>query len=163
MNNITTVQQFTPTARVWVYQANEPFDEADIPAVEQHLKQFAAKWVSHGQQLKAGAELLYNRFVVLTVDESQAGASGCSIDSSVAFVKQLGAQYNRDLLDRMRFTYLDSTGEAQTVSKGDFANLYRQGKISDQTIVFDPLVKTVKELETSFQKELATSWHSRFV
>lgn len=159
----TSLQQFATTARVWIYQANEPFSEADIPAIKDHLQNFAGKWVSHSLQLTAGAELLHNRFVVLAVDENNAGASGCSIDSSVAFVKQLGAEYNRDLLDRMRFSYIDKNNQVQTVSKDEFKSLYAKSEITNETIVFDPLVKTVEELNTAFQKQLSDSWHSRFV
>ena len=157
------INKFSPTARVWIYQASKPFQESDIPAIEQQLQHFARQWVCHNEQLSSGAALLHNRFVVLAVDESSLSASGCSIDSSVSFVKQLGAQYHRDLLDRMRFSYMDKAGRVQTVNRDDFATLYANGEINDQTIVFDPLVKTLGELENSFEKKLADSWHSRFV
>ena len=153
----------SPATRVWIYQANEPFKESDRATIDTQLKEFAKEWVSHSQQLSSSAELLHNRFVVLMVDESLAGASGCSIDSSVAFIKQLGAEYNRDMLDRMRFSFINKAGEVETVGKDDFSDLYAKGDINDQTIVFDPLVKTVEELQTSFQKKLTDSWHSRFV
>ena len=162
MNN-TNIQNFAPSSRIWIYQANEPFQTSDIPMIESQLAAFAKQWVCHSEQLSSGAELLHDRFVVLTVDESQLGASGCSIDSSVTFVKQLGAQYNRDLLDRMRFSFIDKNGDVQTVSKDDFASLYSSGEINNETIVFDPLIKTVGELENNFQKKLTDSWHARFV
>ncbi|RMF01923.1 MAG: hypothetical protein D6772_04130, partial [Bacteroidetes bacterium] len=86
-------------ARVWVYQADRPFAEEVVPEVEQHMRKFTQQWVSHNRALRAEAAVLENRFVVLAVDESQAGASGCSIDSSVAFLKKLGEVYERDLFD----------------------------------------------------------------
>lgn len=149
-------------ARVWVYQANEPFSSGQIPEIAQHVQQFARQWVSHNQQLSAGGAVLHNRFLVLVVDESQAGASGCSIDSSVSFVKKIGAHYQRDLFDRLRFSY-EKDGQVYTVSKEVFAEKYQSGEINDHTIVYDPLVKTLGELNTSFRKPLGQSWHARFV
>lgn len=163
MNTSSTINQFSSTARVWVYSANDPFSKQDIPNVQANLKAFAKSWASHSIQLSAAAELIHDRFVVLTVDESQAGASGCSIDSSVNFIKELGAQYNRDLFDRFRFSYIDNKNEVQTVSKDDFSDLYAKGEINDQTTVFDPLVNTVGALQMSFRKPLKDSWHKRFV
>jgi hypothetical protein len=154
--------ELSPTTRLWIYQANEPFESADIPAVEGSLQKFAREWVSHNNKLNTAAAVLHNRFVVLGVDESAYGASGCSIDSSVHFLKQLGAHYQRDLFDRMRFSY-EKDGMVYTVGKEEFAKLYAQGEINDETIVFDPLVTTVADLQTNFRKPLKDSWHARFV
>jgi len=38
-------------------------------------------------QLKPPLKLEFNRFVILSVDESSAGASGCSIDGSVRVLR----------------------------------------------------------------------------
>lgn len=157
-----SINALNPQARIWIYQANEPFANQEVAEVEQNLQQFAEQWVSHNNQLKAGAAVLHDRFLVLAVDETQAGASGCSIDSSVNFLKKLGAHYQRDLFDRLRFSYVKD-GQVHTVSKDDFARLYQEGIINDETLVFDPLVKTVAELSASFEKPLKNSWHSRFV
>ncbi|MEL7222705.1 MAG: hypothetical protein AAGJ93_15395 [Bacteroidota bacterium] len=154
--------ELSPTTRLWIYQANEPFATADLPAIEASLQSFASEWVSHNNQLKTAAAVLHDRFVVLGVDESRVGASGCSIDSSVRFLKSLGAQYQRDLFDRMRFSY-ESNGSVYTVSKEEFEKRYASGEIHDETIVFDPLVNTVDGLRTNFRKPLKESWHARFV
>ena len=156
------LEALAPEARVWIYQANEPFSSGVIPEIAQHVQRFAAQWVSHSQQLRAGGAVMHDRFLVLAVDESQSGASGCSIDSSVQFVKQIGSHYQRDLFDRLRFSY-EKDGQVHTVSKDEFAQRYQQGEIDDNTIVFDPLVKTVGEMSTAFRKPLGQSWHARFV
>ena len=147
------LEALAPEARVWIYQASEPFSAAEVPEINQHVQRFAQQWVSHNQQLRAAGVVLNERFLVLAVDETQAGASGCSIDSSVKFVKQIGTHYGRDLFDRLRFSY-EKDGQVYTVSKEEFAEQYR---------VFDPLVKTLEELQTAFRKPLGTSWHARFV
>lgn len=106
--------------------------------------------------------MLHNRFILLMVDESQADASGCSIDSSVRFLKQLQAKYGVDLFDRMAFSYKDGE-EVHTVSRDKFNELYASGAINDDTLVFDTLVNTKAGFDAGWLKPLSESWHARLV
>ena len=155
-------EELPDSTRVWIYQAQEPFKERVIEDVKGHLRQFAENWISHNRQLKSYADILHNRFVILMVDESQAGASGCSIDTSVHFLKQLSQQYGVELFDRMTFTYQDE-GEVRAADRATFAKLYAEGKISDQTLVYDTLVATKKDFDKALLKPLGESWHKRMV
>ena len=157
-----TNSNLPPTTRIWIYQSSRPFNDDEIPRLKGNLQQFAQSWISHNRQLRAHADVLHNQFLILMVDESMAGASGCSIDKSVHFMQQLGQQYNTDLFDRMIFAWKDDTG-VKTASSIEFAELYKKGEINDQTLVFDNLVKTKGELEEKWLKPLNESWHKRFV
>ena len=159
---MTTYDTLPDVTRVWVYQANEPFRNEDLPEIRRKVQAFAQSWISHNRQLRAHADVLHNRFVVLMVDESQADASGCSIDKSVYFLKQLQAEYGVDLFDRMSFSYKDGD-KVFTVPREEFARLYQEGKINDNTLVFDTLVSTKGGLDQSWLKPLSQSWHKRMV
>lgn len=152
-----------PESRVWIYQSDRPFTEAESVQIEQLLRTFASRWVSHNRALRAASGLLHNRFVVLAVDERQAGASGCSIDASVHFLKQLQAEFGVDLFDRMRFSYQTADGQVETLPRDAFATAYAEGQIGPETLVFDPLVKTKAELDQQFVKPLWESWHRQMV
>lgn len=158
----TLYQALPDTTRVWVYQSNRPFTEEEGMEIKTLAAQFAQRWVSHSQQLRAYATLLFDRFLILMVDESNAGASGCSIDSSVSFVKALQAKFEVDFFDRMRFSFQDGD-KVKTLSRADFSQLYQAGMINEETLVFDTLVKNKAELEQKFLKPLKTSWHARMV
>jgi hypothetical protein len=162
LSNPQLYQGLPPSTRVWVYQSNKPFSDDDVPQVKHYIEQFAHSWVSHNQQLKAYGDLLHHRFVVLMVDESQAGASGCSIDKSVAFLKALQAEFAVDLFDRMCFSYLQE-GEVYTVPREEFASLYKEGTIHDETLVFDTLVNNKEDFDKKWLKPLKESWHKRMV
>lgn len=155
-------EELPASTRVWIYQSNNPFAEENSKQIKSYIEQFARSWVSHNQQLRAYGDLLHDRFVILMVDESQAGASGCSIDKSVAFLKALQAEYGVDLFDRMRFSYLAGQ-EVQTVSRDEFARLYQEGRINDETPVFDTLVNTKADFEEKWIRPLGQSWHKRLV
>ncbi len=159
MTNYTTLPD---TSRVWIYQAQAPLSPKITQEIEVHLTKFATAWVSHNNQLHAFAKVFHNQFLVLMVDESQAGASGCSIDKSVHFMQQLEQHYQIVLFDRMTFTYKDGD-TIRSASKNEFAALYKAGTITDDTLVFDNLVKTKKDFDSQWVKPLASSWHKRMV
>ncbi|MCC6725525.1 MAG: hypothetical protein IT258_13535 [Saprospiraceae bacterium] len=155
-------QQFPAETRVWIYQSNKPIPSETASELRNVVNQFAQNWVSHNRQLRAHGDVLHNRFILLAVDESQADASGCSIDKSVHFLKQVEQQLGVDLFDRMTFAWMD--GEAvKTASSQEFATLYQSGQINNETLVFDNLVKTKGELEEKWLKPLNQSWHKRFI
>jgi hypothetical protein len=150
------------TARVWIYQSTRPFSAHEIGVLQSQLKGFTAEWTAHSKQLCAVGDVLYNHFIVLAIDENQAGASGCSIDKSIYLMKNIEAQYGIQLFERMNFAWLE--GETvKMAASSDFKRLYTEGGISSETLVFDNLVSTVGDLKTKWLKPLMQSWHKRFV
>ncbi len=159
----TTYQQLSDDSRVWIYQSNRPLTEKETTYVNDQLADFTQRWTSHNRDLKAFGTVFHNRFVVLMVDETQAGASGCSIDSSVHFLQQLQQHLGVDLFDRMTFAWTDQHGQIRTASRDNFARLYRDGQLGDETPVFDHLVKTKKQFREQWIRPLKESWHARMV
>jgi hypothetical protein len=158
-----TIRKSMPdTARVWIYQSTRPFTEIETIVLTSQINGFVGEWTAHRKTLLAAGAVYYNQFIVLSVDESLNEASGCSIDASVYFIKDIENQYNVQLFERMNFAYLD--GEtAKTVPSTAFSQLYTEGSISDDTLVFDNLVNTVAAFKTAWLKPLKSSWHRRFV
>ena len=159
---LVPIQELPPQTRVWIYAATQPFTEEQTRDVRGLLLRFVDQWTSHNHQLRGSADILHNRFLLLFVDESTAGASGCSIDASVRFMKQLEEHYGVDLFNRLYFTFSQGK-EIRTVSRDEFEQLYAAGSITDETPVFDTLVATKGDLERGFIKPLAESWHKRMI
>lgn len=148
------------TSRVWVYQSNRAFTNEEAAAIETAIKTFVSGWTAHKLKVAAGALLLYNRFVVLAADEREVGVSGCSIDSSVRFIKELGAQYQVDFFDRFNVAYKVGT-EVRSASRTAFEGLVAQGAILPETIVYNNLVEHLTDFRNSWEVPFAQSWHSR--
>ena len=155
-------ETFPATSRVWIYQSKTTFSEADISKIRQQIRAFTARWASHNHALRATGEVYHNRFIVLMTDESKMGASGCSIDSSVHFIKKIEQAYKVDLFDRMTFTY-QKNGEVHAADRTRFSELYVEGSINDDTIVFDNLVNTKADFDSRWKVRLGDSWHKRMV
>jgi hypothetical protein len=150
--------QFSENSRVWIYQADRKLSDIETQQLQQQLNSFTQSWTAHNNALKAGAEIRYNRFILLVVDESQAGASGCSIDKSVNFMKQIEQHYNINLFDRFNLAYRDGN-EVLSAPRVQFEELIKQGTINQDTTVFNNLVQTLAELNTKWEVPFKNSWH----
>jgi hypothetical protein len=146
-------------ARVWIYQSNRPLAPAEETGIKDILNNFINQWEAHGSKLTALAEIRYNRFIILTVDEEQAGATGCSIDKSVNLMKHIENEFGINLFDRFNIAYRDGA-EINSCGRDDFEKLILDGKITEDTIVFNNLVQTVAEMETNWEIPFKNSWHN---
>jgi len=159
---MTNYQDLSPNTRVWIYQSNRPFSLKEREGIQIQIQQFITQWTSHNNALKAWGDLLHERFIVLMVDETMAGASGCSIDKSVAFVKQIEAATGVDMFDRFNFAYKDAD-KVLAASREEFEELFQKGQINTETIVFNNLVQTKADFEAKWAVKLGESWHKNFV
>lgn len=150
--------EFSSQSRVWVYQADRKLTPGEALQVQMHMDNFTRGWTAHNHQLRAKAEIRYNRFLILIVDESQAGASGCSIDKSVNFMKQLEQEFGINLFDRFNLAYRDGE-EVKSVPRQQFEELLKAGTINTETIVYNNLAQNVAELQTKWEVPFKDSWH----
>ncbi|OAQ40574.1 ABC transporter ATPase [Pedobacter psychrophilus] len=147
-------------ARVWIYQSDRVFNTEEIVSLNQILKDFTITWTAHNQQLKADFEIKYNRFIILIVDEQQAGASGCSIDKSVHLMQEIEKQFNVNLFDRFHIAWKEND-DVKSGSRDEFEHQIKIGNINQETIVFNNLVSNYDQLYTTWEIPFKNSWHSK--
>jgi len=154
---------FAPQSRVWVYTSDRRLTDAESAHAQTQLSTFCEQWTAHNQALKAATEIIDNQFIVLLVDETQAGASGCSIDKSVHFLEDLGQAVGADFFERMRFGWIDAEGNMQMSSRDEFSALVKNGRITADTPVVNTLVQTKQDLEMKWLLPFGKSWHKRLL
>jgi hypothetical protein len=94
------IEQMPDHSRVWVYQANRPFSTSETQAIENYLAPALTQWAAHGAGLNASFEIRFQQVIVIAVDETVNAASGCSIDASTRWFKEMGAALGIDFFDR---------------------------------------------------------------
>lgn len=161
-NMLVDFNALPDTSRIWIYQSNRSFTTAEEEEIKQAISDFLTKWTAHGAQLKAGYELKYHRFIVVGLDQTNASASGCSIDASVHFIQSLEQKYDVSLLDRMNVSYKQGEYIAYKPLK-DFKKMAKDKAVSKNTIVFNNLVATKQEYLENWEVPASDSWHARFV
>lgn len=152
--------ELSPLSRVWVYQADRNLTEQEVSEIQLLAAAFVSNWTAHGSMLNASADVFFNRFVVLAADENQVLASGCSIDKSVGFIKDVESHFQLNLLDRMNIAYLEGDKLA-TFRYQDLDSMLESGAIQPDTIVFNNLVKSLGDLKTQWRIRLEDSWMGR--
>lgn len=156
--------RYPPESRVWVYPSSRPFSDEEKLEIEALLAEFAVKWTSHSVLLEATAGILHDRFLVLVVDETKSGASGCSIDASVHYLQSLGERYGTDFFERTRLYYLDKASDnVRDIQLSDLKPAFEKGLINEDTLFFDNLVTTKRAFQEGWVKPLSGSWMHRFV
>jgi hypothetical protein len=148
---------FPPDSRVWIYQSNRPFSAQESAEIGEQLHQFTAQWNSHGTPVKGWGSLLFNQVIVLIADESEAGVSGCSTDSSVRIIKSLERQYNVNLFDRLALGFVVKD-RLELLPLAQVGYALEKGYLSPDTLYLNNTVQTKGELETRWLVPLKQSW-----
>lgn len=159
-NNLEMFEKLAPNSRIWIYQSNKKLTENECIEIQHSLHQFTTAWHAHQQALSAAAEIKHQQFIILAVDENMVAASGCSIDSSVRFLKGLENQYQIELFDRMRIAYWENN-EVHTCTKNEFQEKIDTGLIHHHTLVFNNMIQFKSELENHWLVPITESWHQK--
>ena len=153
--------ELPPHARLWIYQASRPLTEAEQTEIKPILQRFATEWSSHGKGLQASADLLHDRFLVLANNETATAASGCSIDASTRFVRELEERFGISFFDRSQLAFLNN-GEVKTIAMSDLKKRVAAGDVNKDTLYFDTLVNNYGDLQQAWPKPAGSSWLSRY-
>lgn len=150
-------EDFSPESRVWIYQCSRIFSLSEALDVEDMLNTFAANWQSHGSPVKGFATMFFGRFIILMADETSAGVSGCSTDSSVRLIKQIEHQFGVSLFDRQMLAFIIKD-KIEILPMGQLNYAVENGFISGDTIYFNNLVQNHRELLDKWMIPVKDSW-----
>jgi len=148
---------FHPGSRVWIYQSNRLFSLSEALEIELVLKDFTARWLSHGVPVKGAAYLFFGQFIILMADEEATGVSGCSTDSSVRLIKEIEKQFGVNLFDRTTLAFMVKD-KVELLPLPQLQYAIDNGFISGETLYFNNLVQTKDELEKNWIIAVKDSW-----
>jgi hypothetical protein len=157
---LTRFEDLPDSARTWVFGSDKTLDESATDALLPDVDRFLAQWHAHGAPLTVGRDFRYGRFLTVAVDQSTAGASGCSIDGLFRALKNLESRLGASMVTSGLVFYRDKNGTIQSVDRERFTALGAEGKIQPDTQVFDPTVTTLGEWRARFELQAAQSWHA---
>lgn len=142
--------QLPDHTRVWLYQSQTELSADLQTTIQKDLNLFISNWAAHGTELHGAAFIVEDYFIVLAVDESVVGASGCSIDSSTRFIKQLEKNYDLKLMDRLH-VLTELNGQKEIVHFADV-------KDNPERYIYNPMIKTLGELKNGWKVKV-TEWN----
>lgn len=133
------------SARVWIYQTNRPLTIDEQTTVATYLQRATEQWAAHGAPLKSSFNIVHNRFVVIAADESFNAASGCSIDASTHWLKELGNDLSVDFFDRA-LVYQRDDKSLQDANPFGVKKLIENGEIRPLTLLYTQQVTNIAAL-----------------
>lgn len=145
-------------SRVWIFGSDRPLTEEGTTALLKGVDEFLGEWKAHGEPLTTGSQLRDDRFLIVAVDQSTAGASGCSIDGLFRVLQRLEPQVGASLVGGGRVYYRDGRGAVQSASRTEIASLVSSGAITKDTVVFDSTLTDLGAFRTGFEKRAKESW-----
>lgn len=148
-------------SRVWIYQSDRKLKEQEINLAQEQALQFVEQWAAHGAPVQGSYKILHNQFLVLAVNEDITQPSGCSIDSSVKFIKNLEQAIGVNFFDRTKVAFLKE-GDVFQVSLNHIKTNIEEGIINSQTQTFNNLVQSKEELENNWVIPAGSSWIKRY-
>lgn len=149
-------------SRVWVYLSDTPFSNEAEASLKNDIQQFLAGWNAHGTSLSSSFEIRHHQIIIIKADEEKFGASGCSIDKQLRFIKETEAKYGVSLLNRLLVAYHEN-GHIKIVHSSKIKDLLDQGVLNENTKIFNVGVGNEVELNEHFEQPLKNSWLSRFI
>ena len=145
------------SAKIWIYQSDREILDTELNTIKKELHFFCDHvWTSHGQTVKCSFKL-FNWFLCLFVDESGHKTSGCSIDSSVKYIKNLQNKYDVDFFNRTNIAFLDNQN-TKILPLEEFKLI-----IKPDMMIYNNLVKTKEEFETEWIIPLYKSWLNKYL
>ena len=157
MQPTTLPFNFNPQSKVWVFQSNRAFTNAEAEEINKQLEQFTATWKSHGAAVTGYATLFFNQFIVLLADETNTGVSGCSTDSAVKLIQQIGIQYTIDFFDRLMMAFVIDE-KIKLIPLQQLQTAFDDGTICMHTLYCNNTILTKNEFDTKWLIPIADSW-----
>ena len=151
---LVDVKDFSPQSKIWVYSSEKDFSE-DSAEIQSQLNQFTSNWKSHGSQVKGSGYTIGGHIILLVADTSVCEVSGCSTDSSVQFITQLGQEFQLNFFDRQ--LVLLNLDDKIVATKLD-----QLGQYSPDTLVFNPFFSDLENWRESFVQKMGESKYKRF-
>ncbi len=150
-------EDFSADSRVWIYQCNRLFFLSEALQIEEILENFVNDWKSHGTPVKGYANLFFGQFIILMADESAAGVSGCSTDSSVHIIKEIERLFKVDLFNRQTLAFMIKD-KVQLLPLSQLKYAVENKFIDETTTYINNTVTTKNELLQSWLIPVKSSW-----
>jgi hypothetical protein len=142
-------EKMSAQSRVWIYQADRKLTAKEENMAAYYLKDTIQNWAAHGTPLLGSANVIDGRFVVIALDEHENAASGCSIDSSTHWLKELGTKLGVDFFDRS-LAYVEGK-EIKTIPIFSAKKAIEDGVIEANTMVFNNTITNLQGLVSGWK------------
>ena len=143
-------------SRIWIYAAEHKLTQDQKNYILKHISDHLQNWEAHKVPLTAGVTILENRFIVVALDESENGASGCSIDTLQKLIQNLEKELSVSLLNRLN-VFCRIGDEIECIPTTKLAE-----NANKDVLFYDLTIQKKSELDSYF-KPISKGWCAHLV
>lgn len=147
--------------KVWTYLSDKELKGDLLDSIKKAGEEFVRNWTAHENPLNATFEIVNNRFIVVSVDETTYNASGCSIDKLLRLIKQLETDHRIQLLNRLLVGYKTPNG-VEVISSSMIKEKLATKQLDENTLIYNVAVSDSKEYENWLQP-LKDTWLKKYL
>jgi hypothetical protein len=155
---VVPFESLPDSSRVWVFGSDRPLSEAGTEALLKGVDEHLAVWKAHGAPLTVSREWRDGHFLVVAVDQSTAGATGCSIDGLFRVLQGLERELGANLVGGGRVFYRDNHGQVRAVTRPEIPKLAAEGAITKDSVVFDTSLIDLGAWRAHFERPAKDTW-----
>jgi hypothetical protein len=149
------------SARIWVYSSERLLTEQELNLIRLKFELFLGSWQSHQQDVRSSYEIKEDRFLIVAVDESYNGISGCGIDKSLHFVQELETELGISLTNKTNVVF-EVTERQVVLPFVQIKSAISEGIISTESFYYNTLVSNIGELKTNFKVNVQEGWVKKY-
>ena len=146
--------------KVWIFQSSRTFDPNLQSQILSTIADFTKDWQTHGKTLQSGAQILYNHFIVIWVEEAFQSASGCSVDRMMSFFQKLGEQHHLDLFNRTTLAFIEKD-KVFFYKLSEAKRKVKQKAFSENVLFFNNSISSGKQFHQNWKINPYQSWLNR--
>jgi hypothetical protein len=142
--------QLPDNARVWVYLSEKAVSTDQQNQIGSFLRTAMKTWAAHGEPLTGGFEFSGNHFLILGVDQAAHLPSGCSIDASMRWIKEINQTFGLDFL--FRSIAIQNDSDISFAPIFGIKKSVSTGIIRADSLIYDQQIQILSEYKTAFLK-----------
>ena len=143
-------------SRIWIYAAEQKLINEQESYILKSISDHLQSWEAHKVPLTAGVTILENHFIVISLDETKNGASGCSIDTLQNKIQDLEKNLSVSLMNRLNvFCKIDD--KIHCISTNKLAE-----NTNKDTLFYDLTIQKKSELHT-YLKPISEGWCASYL
>ena len=152
---LSVLRELEDTSRVWLYIADRDLSTSEQDQLLAAGRSFVDSWDAHGKELQGRLDIWFDRILIIAVDEQWQEATGCSIDRSVHWIKDLGAKMGIDFFNRM-IQPIVCNGKVDFMHVNDLKDKIESGEHIDA--IAQPNPGSLRDLQEGWFVPLEQSW-----
>jgi hypothetical protein len=138
-------------SRIWIYAAEQKLTNEQENHILKSISDHLNNWEAHKVPLATGVTILEHHFIIIALDETKNGASGCSIDTLQNKIQEIEKELSISLLNRLNiFCRIEDTIKCIPTTKlAEHAN--------KETLFYDLTIQKKSEL-SNWLKPIEKGW-----